>query len=269
MVGAMKKSIVTALLALVAAWTIAIPQALAAPDPSAMVDLQDAGSGKVSVTLKNYDKMDDLLTLSLTLDISLSSGSISYLQPSFQFSSAIDASVKTITTHEEGDKMRVRIYIANASQPLLPAASSTSGVNLGNLILAVKDSAPDDQEFTATVSVPTDEVALQGVRSDNASFDVPPANLVSYSAPTLVVTKESNPVANPSLNQNPMNGGNAADSDTVGRTNDTRPDKLLPTGDNTTPLVIGLVVVAVLAVGLIVFAVVRRRKKADSSSTDA
>lgn len=262
----LRKSLAALLGAIVLSLGLMVSQAWGAEEPSALIDLQDAGHGSVSVTVKDYDKLEDLTTVSLALDISAPSGETAYLDADFVFSSAFDATVRTASVDEINGVLRMNIYIAGNSTELFPLDRSSEGVELGKVQLSIKDTAPEGQLAVASVSVPEGIEAFTGVNTSYVKVVVPEANLRVQDASTVDVSIRTSQLQDSGL-LNPGPGAesatNATDgSDIIGKTSETNPNKV-EVGDNNMPLIIALVCVVVIAVVVIAVVALRRRKTDD------
>lgn len=219
MIGTMKKTIVTLLAALGLALALA-GTAFADPTASATVDLQEVdsmGNKGVEVTIKDYDRLNDMLSLSLKMDVSSPSGDINYIEPTFEFSPFIDASVKTYTTTSMDGKVQVIAYIAGAEEELFPDSLKESGVNIGTLMLALKPTVPADATVRALVEVPADGTAFSTVSTDYSTMAMPDANMRVPETPTVELTLSddgqngSNGNGNNGNGTSGTNGGTSSD----------------------------------------------------------
>ncbi len=187
----LKKSLAIVVAAFALCLAMAGQQAWAAEEPSATIDLQDAGNGVVNIVVKDYDKLTDVTTCSLILDISANDGNIEYIEPVFLFSDTLDASVKTYTSENINGIIRMNIYVAGNSTGIFPEDSAAGGVFLGALRLSLDNNTPDGLTVSATVNLPAEMDAFSTVNTAYTMVTVPEANLRVQDIPTVSVSTKT------------------------------------------------------------------------------
>lgn len=250
----MRQGMAAILAILLISLTMVVPKSWADVDNSATIDLADAGDGKVSVAMTT--DVEGITTLSLALDITVSSGGGDALTVNYLPSQKVKDSTTTHydTTSVDGDVVRMNIYVVDGTDLF------TDGrLDIGTLSMAITEGSGVDSA-SATVSVPMGVDAVRAVSGYDEEVRIPDANIYVPDEPTVTLGAQT---PNPEVDEEALPRSSV---DVVGDTPETTPDSAngaVPfVGDNLMPVIIVLICIIVVA-AIVVAVVFARRKKDD------
>lgn len=267
----MKRCITALLAALAVCLAFAIPQAWATDGDeggaaeNTTVTLSSASNG-TAAAVKIHTNNAEVQVLQFDADIQLKSGNMEDFTPAFAISSSAPSStmVNTNTTEDANHSTyRFSVYISNAGN-FFKGLKDGDGLDIGTVYLQSKSRSTESAQANVTI----------------------PADAVSYAITGYTQPETSNPESQPvAINTTSQQGGGGggyrptgsssssssaaeegADDNNngpliIGETRDTRALRsMAETGDNMQFAMIALLGVAVVAVAVVAFMLVRRRK---------